>query len=180
MPIGWAVTVVVLCVAVVILVIIVLGLSRQVTRVLERAAAVQDAEHEPAMQGPVAGSPLPHFEARGPGGQVTSEQLRGRPALLLFLSVGCRPCQALADELNRVELGDLTGQLVVITGPGGLQELGLPETVLVLTEQAGEVTDALSVLGTPFAIAVDPDGIVNAGRPVNKVTELAGLAAVIA
>lgn len=37
MPIGWAVTVVVLCVAIIVLAIIVLGLLRQISPVLEQA-----------------------------------------------------------------------------------------------------------------------------------------------
>lgn len=38
----------------------------------------------------------------------------------------------------------------------------------------------LSVVGTPFAIAVDPDGIVRAATVPNKMSQLQDLAAAVA
>lgn len=177
MPIGWAITVVVLCVAVVVLSIVVLGLLRQITPVLERAAPLGGFN---PLSGPALGSQLPHFAAEGPDGTVTAEQLRGAPVLLLFLSVGCGPCHDLAEELNRAELGDLASQLVVVTGAGGARELGLPAGLRVLTETGSEVRGALSVTSSPLAVGVSPDGIVRSVDPVNTVEQLRGLAAVTA
>lgn len=177
MPIGWAITVVVLCVAVVALSIVVLGLLRQITPLLERAAAL--GEFNP-LSGPAVGSQLPHFAAEGLDGPVTAEQLRGAPLLLLFLSVGCGPCHDLAEELNQAELGDLASQLVVVTGAGGVQELGLPAGLRVLTETGDEVRSALSVTSSPLVIGVNPDGIVRSVDPVNTVGQLRDSAAVAA
>jgi hypothetical protein len=177
MPIGWAITVVVLCVAVAILSIVVLGLLRQITPVLERAASL--GEFSP-LSGPAVGSQLPHFAAEGPDGLVTAEQLRGAPVLLLFLSVGCGPCHDLAEELSRADIGDLAPQLVVVTGAGGLRELGLPAGLRVLTETDSEVRGALSVTSSPLVIGVSPDGIVRSVDPVNTVGQLRGLASVAA
>ncbi len=179
MPIGWAITVVVLCVAVVALAIIVLGLLRQVTPVLERAAAGA-AGSDLRMLGPAVGSLLPHFAARGDDGEVTDEQLRGRPAVLLFLTVGCSPCKSLAEEMSRARLGDLASKLVIITGPDGPQELGIPPGLRILTELDKEVSGPLSVAGTPFAIAVDPDGIVRAAIVPNTMGQVDDLAADLA
>jgi len=52
--------------------------------------------------------------------------------------------------------------------------------VRVLTESANEVSDALSVHGKPFAVAVGSDGIVRAMRVPNTVEHLENLAAVLA
>jgi hypothetical protein len=103
--------------------------------------------------------------------------LRGRAAVLLFLSVGCGPCQALAEEMSRAGLNGLDGQLIVVTAASDPRELGIPETLRVVTEPDGAVSRALSVAGTPFAVAVGPDGIVTGVDVPNTVRQLSDLAA---
>jgi hypothetical protein len=176
MPVGWAIAVVILAVAVVVLGIIVLGLLRQITPLLERAA-VALPDIRPGSQGPKIGEPVPHFSARGPDGEVTDALLRGQPATLLFLSVGCAPCQALAEEMSQSDLDGLGRQLIVVTTADGPRELGIPERVRVLAEQDRAVSRALSVLGTPFAVAVAPDGIVTAASVPNTLQQLTDLTA---
>jgi hypothetical protein len=175
MPIGWAITVVVLCVAVVVLAVILLGLIRQVTPVLEQAAAVIRTTPAIESQGPPVGHRIPEFTASGPDGVITAEQLRGRPSVLLFLSVGCGPCEQLAAQLRDADPGDLTGQLVVVTGPDGPRELKLPAGLRILTEQSREISNPLSVIATPFAIALDPEGVVTAARVTNTLEQLGGM-----
>ena len=177
MPIGWEITVVVLCVAVVVLTVVVLGLLRQVTPVLERAADAAGGTGRPL--GPEPGHPLPHFVADGTDGAVSDAQLRGRPAVLLFLTSGCAPCQVLAEEMRGSDLARLTDRLVVVTGPDGAQRLGIPADVRVLIEHDRQVSDRLSVDGTPFAIAVDPDGIVQAASVPNTIGQLHEIAAAV-
>jgi hypothetical protein len=175
MPIGWAVTVVVLSVAVVVLAVIMLGLFRQITPVLEQAAAAVRVVPAIESQGPPVGRRIPDFTASGADGVITAEKLRGRPSVLLFLSVGCGPCEQLAAQLRGADLGDLTGQLVVVTGSDGPHELRLPAGLRILTEQNREISDPLSVIGTPFAIALDPEGIVSATRVINTLEQLSGM-----
>jgi hypothetical protein len=179
MPVGWAITVVALCVAVVILAVVLLGLLRQVIPVLERAAgnAVPDA----LIMGPPVGSRLPHLPSIRADGKIVGEQLQGdRPAVLLFLTPGCGPCRLLAEEMNRVDLGGLTGNLLIITSPGGPQELGIPPGLAVLTELDRELSDPLSVNGTPFAIAVGPGGIITDKRVPNTMKQVVDLVSTIA
>jgi len=177
MPAGWAIAVVVLGVAVIVLMVVVLGLMRQVSPLLERLAAAEEIGQRLQAQGPAVGHLLPDFTALGPGGEVPASELRGRPAVLLFLSVGCGPCQTLAAELGRAEPGELASQLIVVTSQDGQRALGLPSDVMVLTERGREVSDRLSVIGTPFAVAVDPGGIVLATRNPNTLSQLSELAA---
>lgn len=180
MPVGWAIAVVVLGVAVIVLMVIVLGLMRQVAPLLERLAAGQDIGRMVRDQGPAVGSVLPEFTAQGPDGEVSWAELRGRPLVLLFLSPGCGPCQRLATEIGQSGLGDLAGQLVVLTGQDGRRTLGLPAGVTVLTERVREVSDRLGVVGSPYAVAVDPDGVVRATRSPNYLREVSDLAAQLA
>jgi methylamine dehydrogenase accessory protein MauD len=177
MPVGWAITVVVLCVAVVSLFVVVLGLMRQVIPVLDRTP---DMAAAPRMAGPEIGRPLPHFTAAGPDGEFTNEHLRNRPALLLFLSVGCGPCEILAGELRSANLGDLADELVVVTSQEGADKLRLPADLRVMAERDREVARALSVASYPYAVAVDPRGIVKATRVPNTVEHLESLASTLA
>lgn len=179
MPAAWAITVVVLCVAVVALAVVMLGLVRQITPVLERAAEGAAAPDHHRMFGPAIGTTLPYFTAQGDGGEVTAEQLRGHPVVLLFLTKGCGPCKDLAEEMSRVGLDGLASNLVIVTSPGGPQELGIPAGLRILTEQDKEVSGPLSVVGTPFAIAVDPEGIVRAATVPNTMGQLQELAAAL-
>jgi hypothetical protein len=171
MPIGWEITVVVLCVAVVALAIVILGLLRQINPVLERAAQ----GGMPMSNGPDAGEPMPHFAATGPDGAVTSEDLTGRPSVLVFLSVGCGPCEALATEMSESNPAILSPELLVITSEEGRAALSLPAGVRVWTESDRAVSDALKVSGTPLAIAIGPDGIVKRSTVANTVAQLTEL-----
>jgi hypothetical protein len=178
MPVGWAITIVVLCVAVVTLAVVVLGLLRQVTPVLERAAG-QGGGPGPLQQGPPVGSPLPHFTVHSADGETTEQQLRGRSTLMVFMSSGCGPCKQLAQDIASADLGALAEQILVITDPDGPRELGIPPDLRVLIEPGGEVSDPLSVIGTPFTVAVDSAGIVRAGQVTNTVEQLSNLAALM-
>jgi hypothetical protein len=79
--------------------------------------------------------------------------------------------------MSQVGLDGLDGQLIIVTSPGAPQELGLPPDVRVLTEQDRAVSQALSVLSAPFAVAVDPDGIVKAVDIPNTIKQITSLVA---
>ncbi len=179
MPTGWAVAIVVLWVAVIALAVVILGILRQITPVLERASA-HSGGLGPGQQGPPVGDPLPRFSARDTAGDVVDEQsLRGQPSLLLFLSTGCGPCEQLAAEIRRSDLGELARQLIIITRPDGPRVLGIPEGLRVVTEESDEVTGPLAVIGLPFAVAVDAGGIVKGAQVPNTVAHLDHLAGLI-
>lgn len=162
--------------AIVALVVVVLGVLRQVAPRLQATAA------HPAVrlqaQGPAVGSTVPDFTGRDRyGGIVTTAQLRGRPAVVLFLSADCSPCVSLAREMgasNPVE--ELAGALVVVTDPGGVESLELPGWLRVLAMPQIEALEVLEVRGRPFAMAVDDDWVVREKRMVNTVQELRSLA----
>lgn len=179
MPVGWAVVIVVLCVAVVALSVVVIGLLRQVAPVLERAAS---ASAGPALNlGPQVGEPAPEFTAVDlAGSPVTLDTLRGEPALLLFLSVGCGPCEDLAAEIRATsDLGALTRQLIVVTEPAGPAALRLPAGLRVVAETGpGEITGPLNIFGWPYAVALTPDGVVRAAQTPNTIKHLNELVAV--
>src|SRR5271155_5086470 len=112
MPIGWAIVIIALWLAVIALTVVVLGVLRQVMPYLERAGAQSAMPMPMPAQGPAVGSRLPGFAARDNHGDVVNAaQLRGKPSVLLFLSSGCSPCIALAEELGHADQGELAGSL---------------------------------------------------------------------
>jgi methylamine dehydrogenase accessory protein MauD len=179
MPTGWAVAIVVLWVAVIALAVVMLGILRQITPVLERAAAHSQGM-EPGIHGPPVGDPVPHFSARDTAGELVDDQtLRGQPALLLFLSIGCGPCEQLAAEIRQADLGALARQLIIVTPPDGPRILGIPVGLRVVTESSDEMTGPLAVNGLPFAVAIDSTGIVKKTQVPNTVEHLEHMSAVL-
>jgi hypothetical protein len=183
MPVGWALAVVVIAVALVVLAVLMLGVLRQVAPLLEAVSAQLGASpgHQSTMRLPglTVGNALPPFTARDAQGKVTNDNLRGRSVILAFLSAGCRPCQLIAGQLAAEGTGDLTGRLLVVTAEGEPAALGLPPDVPTLIEDNHEVSDALTLLGTPFAIAVDAEGTVRGMTVPNTRADLAQLAALL-
>ena len=180
MPVGWAIAIVALWAATLALAVVVLGILRQVTPALERAATLL-AGLGPGHEGPSVGEQVPEFAARDTDGELVSDQeLRSRPYVLLFLSSGCGPCQQLAGEIRRADLGALPSQLIIVTTPDAPQALGLPAGLRVVTESSNEITGPLNIQGLPFAVAVDPGGTVRAADVPSTVKHLDNLAAVLA
>jgi hypothetical protein len=180
MPVGWAIVVVVQWLAIIALTVVVLGVLRQVAPRLERAAAppVRDLRN----QGPAVGSKLPGFTARDGSGESVggAAVLRGRPGVLLFLSASCGPCLTLATELGGLDpAAGLAGVLTVVSDPEGAGTLPFPAWLRVLTVPDGQALDILNVHARPFAIAVGADGAVQAKRMLNKMAQLAELAAAV-
>jgi len=189
MPVGWALAVVVIAVAVLVLAVLMLGVLRQVAPLLEAVSAQLEASaqlgaspgHQSRMRLPglTVGNALPPFTARDAQGKVTNDNLRGRSVILAFLSAGCRPCQLIAGQLAAEGTGDLTGRMLVVTAEGEPAALGLPPDVPTLIEDNHEVSEALTLLGTPFAIAVDAEGTVRGMTVPNTRADLAQLAALL-
>jgi hypothetical protein len=168
--------IIVLWLAVISLAVVMIGILRQVTSQLELIAAGQASPL--ANIGPAIGTKLPGFAGSdGSGNAVTDADLRGQPALLLFMASRCAPCRKLAEDMTATGLGQLASMLTIVTDPEGPDVLGLPAGPRIVFQTANEVSKALSIRATPFAVAVDESGIVRGKRGVNAVDALAILAA---
>ena len=95
--------------------------------------------------------------------------------MLLSLSVGCGPCENLATQLRSTGPGELANRLIIVTEPDGPDKLRLPAGLRILTEQDKEISEPLSVLGTPFAITLDSAGVVTATDVVNTLDQLSSV-----
>jgi hypothetical protein len=190
MPVGWAIAVVVIAVAVLGLTVLMLGVLRQVTPLLEsvnahleevnaRLETASASQYKISLPGFSTGDPLPAFTARNSHGKVTNTDLLGKSVILTFLSAGCGPCQLIGRQLGTEGAGDLADRLLIIAAEGEPAALGLPPDLPTLIEDNHEVKAALTVMGTPFAIAVDAEGIVLGMTPPNSRADLDQLAALI-
>lgn len=183
MPIGWAIAILTLWLAVAIMIVIVLGVLRQVTSALERLSPEHSYSYHGALPGEslMGGEPVPHFASVDTAGLPVNDQgLRGRPALLLFVHQGCAPCEDLVREMHRSDLSRLAGQLVIVTDSRGSRDLGIPAGLRTVAEAASEISGPLTITGWPFAVALDPAGLVRATGVPNTVAQLEDLAAVLA
>lgn len=174
MPIGWAIAVISLWAVVVALAIVLLGILRQAVPALERATAVLSttAGAGSMVLGPGAGTRLPLALLGDIGAEATGHSR----SVLLFMTPGCGPCKSLAEEMSRTDLSGMAARLLVITGPDGRAELGIPGDVPIVPERGREISEPFSVSATPFAIAVDREGIVQAARVPQTLADVVGLA----
>jgi hypothetical protein len=190
MPVGWAIAIVVIAVAVLGLTVLMLGVLRQVTPLLEavnahleeignQLEATSSVEARTRLAGLASGDPLPAFTARNAQGKVTNTDLLGKPVIMAFLSAGCKPCQLIGSELGRDGLGDLADRLLFVTAEGAPAALGLPPDVPTLIEDNHEVCEAFTILGTPFAVAVDAEGVVRGMTVPNSRIDLDQLSALL-
>ncbi len=153
----WQVAVIALWVFVLGLGLLVLGVIRRSSNVLERL----EMEDQDSQLGAAPMSFIPRFALREVDGTpVASVELFVEPAsLVLFVETTCAPCRALMAELAGT--GDqLEGiPLHVIVSESDAARNGFAEGVHCLV-QTGEATRAFSNRGTPQAYAVGRDGLV--------------------
>ncbi|HEX3724526.1 MAG TPA: TlpA family protein disulfide reductase, partial [Nitrolancea sp.] len=122
--------------------------------------------------GPVAGLPVgskaPAFSLSGLHGEtLTLDALRasGKSTLLIFSDPNCGPCNALLPEIGRWQREDASKLTVALVSRGTVEanraksaEHGLTQ---VLLQQDREVAQAYLSNGTPGAVVVRSDGIID-------------------
>ena len=152
-----------------------LSLLRQNGRLLLRIEALEaalkargipiPAVSAPGAEGPPVGSTAPDFELPGlDGGVVTLRSLlsAGRPALLVFTSPGCAPCDELMPQVATWQRELAAGLTVAVIGGGAhdesrekVEEHGLAN---VLIEEGRDVANRYGARATPSAVMVGADG----------------------
>jgi peroxiredoxin len=124
-----------------------------------------------ARDGLAAGTPAPAFRLpRLDGGEVSLEQLRGRPVLLVFSDPDCGPCDELAPRLERIHRERRDLQVLMVSR--GTREENAPKaaehglTFPIALQKKWEISRRYAMFGTPIGYLIDEDGIVAAGVAV--------------
>jgi hypothetical protein len=181
MPWPWIVLFIALWGAVLYAIVLVAGVSRRVSE-LESGFSGLGQSGGSALDviaaGPRIGSSLPEFPDHP---ELSTASVGGLGRVILFVSSSCAPCVRLADQLNqpdavaaRPEFADL--DLVVVTDDAGRELFENFASGGVVVQRAGEVAARLGVRATPFAVAVDREGVVAVGLP-RSAADIADLAA---
>jgi peroxiredoxin len=118
----------------------------------------------------------PAFTAKDMAGEeITSTELAGQLFGMLFVKAECPLCEQAV--LNLEPVNRRAGDNVFIVckdSPERCRRLtsGTPETVRVLVDSEGELTDAFDVTSFPMAIVVNKDGRVQAQGQIVEGQEL--------
>lgn len=169
--------VVVLSVAVLVLLVAFVALARQVGVLFERiapmGALVTDA-------GPVVGVPTPSFRLESlTGGEVLIGPGKARSMLVFFLSPICPVCKKLLPVLRAIREAERDWLEVVLASDGerakherfvASAELGAFPYVV-----SSELGLSYRVARLPFAVLIDPGGVVRAKGLVNNREQLESL-----
>jgi AhpC/TSA family len=170
----WIVAFGVLATCVLLTSVVLLGTLRRINGVLEQAEA--RLADMPATRGPGGlepGSLLPAFAVqRFRGGVVTDGDLRGSPAVLLFLSSSCPACSALIRDLKRDAAGIPVPVYIVAKDERDVNSLGLEELANVLIQPNHELAIAFRTSTTPHAFAIDRTGTIIAADTPNRLGQL--------
>jgi peroxiredoxin len=115
-----------------------------------------------------AGTPAPNFRLpRVDGrGELSLDELRGRPVLLVFSSPHCGPCNTLAPELEKFHRAHPELEVVMVSrGEPGENRAKVKEyrlTFPVLLQQQWEISRQYAMFGTPVGYLIDETGSISA------------------
>jgi peroxiredoxin len=146
------------------------GEQDQVTRLVAASPRRDD--------GLPAGTPAPGFRLpRLDGGELSLEEYRGRPVLLVFSDPACEPCDQLMPRLEQVHRRAPEPRVVLVSrgDPEAIRanvaEHGL--TLPVVIQHRWETSRAYGPLATPIAYLIDELGIIAADVAVGAEAILA-------
>jgi thiol-disulfide isomerase/thioredoxin len=172
----WIVAFGVLWGTVLLTVVIVLGLLRRLSGVLERLEAAKNV-NDLELGAPVM-STVPQFDLFESSGQRISysEIIRG-PTIVLFMSADCPACDVLAKQLVDVgqEVDDLPFVLVMEDAPAAWSP-AMHSRLRVLYQRGEAATNAFANRATPQAYVVDEAGIVLDRRVPGSFADLRAMA----
>jgi peroxiredoxin len=164
----WIIAFAVLCAFVAVLGLIVLGLLRRVSLVLEEAESVLRARHPRGLGGLAPGTPIPEFEGVSRGGsRFVSSDLLGTRAVVVLLGSNCPACRMLEADLAASDLSDLGARAIaVVSDADHAERLARIADLEVVQQEDHAIAGAFQSNVTPHTFVVDSEGvIVSSGTP---------------
>jgi peroxiredoxin len=114
-----------------------------------------------------AGTRAPNFVLpRLDGGELSLEEYRGGPVLLVFSDPHCHPCDQLVPQLERWHRGSGDVQVLMVSrGDDQMNRLKVAEhglTFPVVLQQQWEISREYARFGTPIAYLINEEGLIAA------------------
>jgi len=175
MNVPWIIAFALLAVCVALLTVVMLGTLRRISGVLEQTEArLREAPiASPGPGGLEPGSPLPAFSVRRfYGGWLTDDDIRGVPAIVVFISSTCPACSGLIRDLRRGADALPLPVYIVADNDDEVQALGLTNVANVLIQPKHELAIAFRTSTTPHAFAIDRSGTIVATSTPNALNQL--------
>ncbi|MCI0635158.1 MAG: hypothetical protein L0206_14795 [Actinobacteria bacterium] len=169
----WIVALLALWALTVGLALMMMGLLRRVSGVIE--AAEQRIRAPSALGGLPVGSVVPPFDVKDEdGANVSSSALLTRPTVFLMLSPDCAPCRALIEELRSPDrpVGDMP--IVAVVQGDRKPDFDLSGALPLFYDRTA--FRAFDNTTTPFAYAVDTEATVVAIGVADSIDSLRSLA----
>jgi len=153
--------------------LMVMGLLRRVSGVIE--AAEQRIRAPSARDGLPVGSVVPPFDVKDEDGAVVSSTaLLTRPTVVLMLSPDCAPCKALIEELRAPDRP--MGHVPIVAVLQGDRQPGFDTSGTLPMFYDRTAFQAFDNTTTPFAYAVDAEATVVASGVAGSIDALRSLA----
>ncbi len=171
----WIALIVVLTITVVLLAVIVLGLLRRVSGVLEAAEfRLRDAGLGGSVGGAAVGTKVGAFSVVDrEGATIPSAHLLQRGAVLVFVEAACEPCQHLAASLRSgATIGASSPVYAIAPVEERSHDWDLGTEVVVVFQRERAVSEVFDNIATPQAFAVNAEGIVVDRSIVNSAARL--------
>lgn len=176
----WILAFVALAAFVALVGMLVLGLVRRITPLLEESQElIASASRRLTIGGLPPGSTVPWFTTEEVGGgALTREELRGDSSVVLFLDEGCKPCELLVADLQSGNAPDIDARLVVVSSAREAAErLARSNDVIVVADDERSVARAFENVVSPQAFVVDEHVMVLKSATPNTWDELRQLVA---
>lgn len=170
----WAASYVVLWLLVLVLCAIVVALARQIGTLHLRLGprGALEVDHE----GPPLGQAPPPVELVDTSGRKVTIGGPGEAQMILFVSPGCRTCDAVLPGVPAVAAGaGLTPYVVTDLSPEETRYQFADREVDAPLLAGAALARRYEVPGTPYAVVLDPLGIVRAKGTVNNLEQMEGL-----
>jgi hypothetical protein len=133
-----------------------------------------------ALYGPLEGSRAPVLTGLTFEPGIGRDERGAAPALILFVAPRCRPCLRAREAISEFA-DDTAGEINLVLNVRGSMDdaveyaAGMSASVFLIPDHDGENAALWHVNPTPFAVAVDAEGIVQAKRASITKEDLAAL-----
>lgn len=179
MSTSWAAAFVALWVVVLVIAVVVVGLLRRISSVLEQAEAhvASSGSGAAAIGGLPVASYAPEFRVFNENGdEIKTAELVRTPTILLFMEAHCGPCEQLAPDLEPA-VDEIEGVpfFIVLSEEEG-RPPWLPTGVRAVYQRQGELSQAFENTATPQAYVLDPSRFVLSKRLIGSLSDLRELA----